>query len=337
MKAAALITSLFLAVLADANAIPNPEIPTPALEKQWFLKHNYLSSLVLKASRTPPLDIYFLGDSITEFWPTVASDLWNNEFSKLHVLNCGVSGDTTQNILYRITHGEFDHISPRVVVLLAGTNNLSLWADLPPEAVCRGIAQILREIHRRSPKTKILLLSIFPSSEPQSQLRERIMKTNKLLPLLTDQQSTFYLDIYGSFLDGSGQFLPGTTFDLTHPTAKGYQIWANAMRPVLAKLLGDAPQQLGITNAMEGATVVVAFYAQARILPSETHVPEGEWEVRAIDLPEADGIKIAPEMPFPSYIRISYVQGIPKLLVRSHGGQEVPSKLLLELQGGRNA
>jgi beta-glucosidase len=69
---------------------------------------------VLQAGRKPPLDIYFLGDSITEFWPELGREVWQAEFGKLHVVNCGVAGDTTQNILYRITHGELEHVSPRV-------------------------------------------------------------------------------------------------------------------------------------------------------------------------------------------------------------------------------
>jgi lysophospholipase L1-like esterase len=242
MKASAFILLSALGAFASASGVPNPEIPAPALDKQWLWKHHSLVNLVAKTSRKPPLDVFFLGDSITEFWPTVAKGVWEAEFSKFQVLNCGVSGDTTQNIQYRILHGEFDRISPRVVVLLAGTNDLARWPELTPEAVSRGIAQILRVLHQRSPRSKIVLVSILPSSEPQSPLRERIVKTNNLISLLADEQSIFYLDIYGSFLDASGQFLPGTTFDLTHPSAKGYQIWADALRPVIGKLIGDSAQ-----------------------------------------------------------------------------------------------
>ena len=85
---------------------PSPDTPFPpsALDKDWFNNHNYLVGLVTKASHQP-LDIYFLGDSITEFWTAkgLGKPVWDSEYGKYHVLNNGVRGDTTQNILWRIS------------------------------------------------------------------------------------------------------------------------------------------------------------------------------------------------------------------------------------------
>ncbi len=57
---------------------------------------------LLQKARTGHIDLYFLGDSITRRW----------------------GGDTTANILWRIRHGELDGVHPKVIVLLAGTNDL---------------------------------------------------------------------------------------------------------------------------------------------------------------------------------------------------------------------
>jgi lysophospholipase L1-like esterase len=216
-----------------------PDVPQPCLEKHWLGMHNYLTGLVRQASQKPTLDIYFLGDSITEFWPAHGKQVWAEEFGKLRVLNCGVSGDTTQNILYRITQGGFERISPRVVVLPAGINNLGLSPELKPEDLAKGLQRIVTTIQGKSPASKILLLSIFPCDEVSAPIRNRIRETNKQLAKLGDDKSVFYLDIHDAFLDPAGNFTTAVTLDGTHLNANGYKIWADAMRPTLKKLLED--------------------------------------------------------------------------------------------------
>lgn len=223
--------------IARTTEPPRPDVPMPCFDKQWFGKHNYLCSLVLKASRNPRLDVYFLGDSITEFWPFDGKEVWKAEFGKLQVLNCGVSGDTTQNILFRITHGELARIAPKVVVVLAGINNLGTYPQLRSDELAGGIRQIVATIRLKSPTSKVVLLSIFPSGEPNDPIRARIVETNKRLAALGDNCSVFFLDIYNSFLDSDGNFPITLSPDGTHPSAKGYQVWADAMRPTLQKLL----------------------------------------------------------------------------------------------------
>lgn len=227
---------------ALAAGPPGPDVPLPGFDKGWGHKHNYLAGQVLRSSREAPLDVYFLGDSLTEFWPVVGKEVWQKEFGALRVLNCGVSGDTTQNILYRITHGELDRIAPKVVVVLAGINNLGLQADLAPDDLARGLRRIVATVRAKSPASKVLLLSIFPSAEPADPIRRRILETNRRLALLNDNASVFYLDLYPAFLDKDGVFSPAISPDGTHLNAKGYQIWADAMRPTLQKLLGAAAE-----------------------------------------------------------------------------------------------
>jgi len=236
----ALIVGAALTAIAVAGDAPRPDLPLPDTDKQWMGKHNSLTSLVAQASRKPPLDIYFLGDSITEFWPEIAKGVWDTEFSGKRVFNAGVSGDLTQNILYRITYGEFDHIAPKVVVVLAGTNNLGLYPQLPPDDVARGIRRIVGTLHAKSPTSKILVLSILPSGDQI--LCNRILETNRRVQEVNDGKSVVYLDIYSAFVGTDGRFLAGASLDGTHLSAKGYQIWADAMRPTLQKLLEESGQ-----------------------------------------------------------------------------------------------
>ena len=224
-----------------AHAEIPPDQPAPCPEKQWVGQHRYLASLVLQAIRRPRLDVYFLGDSITQFWPYDGKAVWQREFGGLHVFNAGVSGDKTQNILYRITQGEFAGISPKVVVLLAGINNLGEATELKPTGLAHGIERIVAVLRQKSPSTKVLLVSIFPSGEPADPIRGRIQETNKIIAGLADGKAVFYLDIYDKFLDGHGVFPADLSPDGTHLYEKGYAIWAEAMRPVLKELL-EAPE-----------------------------------------------------------------------------------------------
>jgi beta-glucosidase len=92
-------------------------------------------------------------------------------------------------------------------------------------------------LRRKSPTSKILLLSIFPAAEAASPIRARILATNKRLATLDDQTTVFYLDLFNAFLDPEGNLPASISPDGTHLTAKGYKIWAEAMRPTLEKLL----------------------------------------------------------------------------------------------------
>lgn len=213
---------LFMASVATGWPVdpPRPDLAMPSFEKQWFGKHNYLSGLVTKASRNPPVNVYFLGDSITEFWPVVGKQVWNREFGQLRVVNCGVSGDTSQNILYRITHGEFDRIAPKVVVVLAGINNLSTSPQLRPDDLARGIRLIVATLRIKSPTSKVVLVSILPSGEANDPIRPRIVETNRRLAT----SATTHL-CFSSISTSFSSTLTETSQWLYHPTGRTQAPW----------------------------------------------------------------------------------------------------------------
>ena len=74
------------------------------------------------------IDVYFEGDSITRRWGAVDyPDLltnWKQNFFGWNAADCGWGADRTQNILWRLENGQLDAVNPKVVVLLAGTNNV---------------------------------------------------------------------------------------------------------------------------------------------------------------------------------------------------------------------
>lgn len=186
------------------------------------------------------IGVLFLGDSITEGWNTRGKAVWDKYYAAMDAANFGISGDKTQHVLWRIDHGELDGISPKVVVLMIGTNNIAY----PAEDILRADQKIVREIHQKLPDTKLLLLGIFPRGrDPQepavAAMREKIKTVNEGLAKLDDGDKTRYLDLSDKFLAPDGT-IPGDVMPdapALHPDEKGYQIWAETMQPLLEQMM----------------------------------------------------------------------------------------------------
>ena len=209
----------------------------------WPARH--AAATALMQARQP--DIVMLGDSITHFWggePSgeqiggrrTAPDVWDRVFKDHRVVNLGYGWDRTENVLWRLRHGEFENVSPKVVVLMIGTNNVPLNTA---DEIAAGIAAICDEIHRRSPATRILLMGIFPRGEKPDANRARIEAVNQLIAGFDGRGGVVtYLDIGDRFLAADRSISKEVMYDFLHPSAKGYEIWAAAMEPALTRLLG---------------------------------------------------------------------------------------------------
>lgn len=176
--------------------------------------------------------VVFLGDSITAHWKRNKA-LFDREYGGYPAANFGIPGDRTQHVLWRVQNGEFDGFRPKVVVLMIGTNNAGVDGN-PPEQVAAGIRKIIREIHVRSPKTKVLLLSIFPRGDSRADANNR--QVNALIAQFHDGNRIHYLNIRNRFLSADGQVTRAIMPDYLHLSAKGYRIWADAIRAKLAQL-----------------------------------------------------------------------------------------------------
>jgi lysophospholipase L1-like esterase len=190
----------------------------------------------LVAAGTPP-EIVFIGDSITQGWEKEGQEVWQQAYAPHHALALGFGGDRTENVLWRLQHGEIDGISPRVAVLMIGTNNTGHRAE-DPKFTAAGIKRLLDEMRQRLPKTKLLLLAIFPRGEkPDDYLRRLNERVNTLIAGYADGRSVHFLDINAELLNPDGTLGKDVMPDLLHPNAKGYSIWQRAMAPTLQKLL----------------------------------------------------------------------------------------------------
>lgn len=226
--------------LASMTDINTAVIPVPRLELDiydWYARHN----AELEAQKILKPRVVLIGDSITHFWdgppdsfPVNGPMAWRRAFGSMPVLNMGFGWDRTQNVLWRLRQGEFQGLNPQWVILAIGTNNLTgtvnARANTPAEIVV-GIETIFREICKRSPESRIVLMAILPRGPQASDpLRKPIQDTNRLLAQrFAADPSVTYLDIGALFLAPDGSLPAALMPDGTHPSDAGYQIWADAL------------------------------------------------------------------------------------------------------------
>ena len=202
---------------------------------------------LLAKAKQAGIDVYFEGDSITRRWgaldyPDLMAN-WKENFFGWNAADFGWGGDRTQNILWRLENGELDGVNPKVVVLLAGTNNVSdpsapVDADARASDISRGVQAIVHSIHEKAPAATIVLMGIFPRNDNMAFLPV-IHKINRSLSGLADGQKVRYLNINDK-MASDGKLFDGmmNAKDKLHPTEKAYQVWADALKPMLTELLG---------------------------------------------------------------------------------------------------
>jgi lysophospholipase L1-like esterase len=185
-----------------------------------------------------PVGLLFLGDSITDVWPGRGPSSWR-KLARYHPADFGISGDRTEHVLWRITHGELEGIAPKVVVIMIGTNNVGHFESEKPEWAAKGVEKIVEVVHEKLPEARVLLLGVFPRGAKDSDARKKVSAVNQLIAKLGDGRGTCYLDIGRRFLNAHGEIPADIMPDALHPSDKGYTIWYNAMRPTLERLLRE--------------------------------------------------------------------------------------------------
>jgi lysophospholipase L1-like esterase len=199
---------------------------------EWFQEHATLLAIDAETRRAAKL--VFLGDSITAGWDDAVCAEF---FAKLHPLRLGIGGDRTQNVLWRVDHGELDGLDPAVLVLLIGTNNVGA-DEVPPAAAAKGVAKVVEKVRQKLPRTRLLVLGILPFDEqPTSKSRELVAQTNALLAGLAAGRQVRVLDIGSRLLEPDGRISREVMADFLHPTPRGYRIIASAITPLLTEML----------------------------------------------------------------------------------------------------
>ncbi len=234
---------------SSAKGTHKPSTLVPVTQaRDWRLydwAERHAACVALMKTRQP--EIVMLGDSITHFWGgdpsggTVAGrrtgvEQWDRFFAGRRVVNLGYGWDRTENVLWRLTHGEFDGVSPKVVVVMIGTNNMDLNTV---DEIAAGITEICAVLHSGSPATRILLLGIFPRGASPDATRAKVNAVNERIAKLDGHDGVTYLDIGHVFLEPDGSISKDVMYDFLHPSALGYDRWSAAMKPTLDRLMAQ--------------------------------------------------------------------------------------------------
>lgn len=208
-------------------------VPAERLDLDWWKTRH--EGVLKQIAGTNP-DILMIGDSITHGWDN-HGEIWEAHFGEYSMVNMGFGGDRTQHVLWRLEHGEIEGISPRLAVLMIGTNN-SNRSDNTAEEIGDGIAAICVKLRAELPEMEILVLAIFPRGEgPSSQREKNRAASNAAEKWAKSDAHVYYLNFGGAFLD-SNEMLPEDVMpDFLHPNAKGYEIWASEMEDEVNRLL----------------------------------------------------------------------------------------------------
>ena len=212
-------------------------VPTPK-EGSWMKRHEAF----LDRAKEGNLDLVFLGDSITAGWGGSGKAVWERHYGPRNAANFGIGGDKTENVLWRLKNGEIDGIRPKAVVLMIGTNNSR--ANSAGE-IAEGIEAIVKTLREALPKTKVLLLGVFPRGEKPGPAREKLAEVNARVGKLDDGQTVTYLDISRAFLNEDGTISKEVMPDFLHLSRKGYTLWADAIEPTLWKMVDEPSKSEG--------------------------------------------------------------------------------------------
>jgi len=182
------------------------------------------------------IGLLFLGDSLTDWWPTQGERSWRS-LANYEPASFGVAGDRTEHLLWRITHGELEGINPKVTVVLIGTNNIGNFENEKPESIAKAIRQTVLIIHERLPSTRVLLIGILPRGDKNSIERKNARDVNDQIRNLEDHDKTRYLDLTSALLESDGNIPAAVMPDQLHLTARGYEIWLREMEPLLKEMM----------------------------------------------------------------------------------------------------
>ncbi|HEX7981284.1 MAG TPA: GDSL-type esterase/lipase family protein, partial [Gemmatimonadaceae bacterium] len=234
--------------------------PTPRTDANSKLAHEQLL-----AKRTQgKIDVYFEGNSITRRWgatdyPQFLAN-WRENFTGWNAADFGWGADRIEHMLWRLENGELDGVSPKVIVILAGTNNVGKvpGGEEKVADITRGLRALVNLARAKAPNATIVLTGIFPRNDnpaTRQEINSEIARINANLASMADGKSIRYINVNDKLVDSSGVQREGLFMDGLHPTLGGYQIWADALKPILKEVLGppkatdEAPPPTGDPSA----------------------------------------------------------------------------------------
>jgi len=215
------------------------ERPVPRTDRNSQIAHEQL----VEKARKGGIDVYFLGDSITRRWgatdyPEFLAN-WTKNFFGWSAANFGWGADRIENMLWRLENGELDGVNPKIIVVLAGTNNVGTdpGGEAKVENITRALRALVNVCQQKAPGAVIVLTALFPRNDNLAVI-PTIQRINEHLVLLADGRRIRYLNVNDGLADKDGKLFEGISKDKLHPGLRGYQVWADGLKPIFTEILG---------------------------------------------------------------------------------------------------
>jgi beta-glucosidase len=208
--------------------------PVQRTDQWWGPRHKAVNERLKQGN----VDLLFIGDSITHSWESAGKEIWDTYYAPRNAVNMGFGGDRTQHVLWRLDNSNLEGLSPRLAIIMIGTNN-SNGNDNTAEEIADGIIAVCHRLRTKLPETRILLLAIFPRNAGPSPQRQKNARASLLASKIADGKIIHYLDINSRFLMKDGLLTRDIMPDYLHPNKAGYKIWAEAIEPKVAKLMSE--------------------------------------------------------------------------------------------------
>lgn len=209
--------------------------PVPGTSASWTSRFENMNW----KARQGGIDLLYIGDSIVQNYQRIGRRVWAHYYEDRNGMNLGITGDCTQQVLWRLDHGNIDGLSPKLAIVMIGQNN---GPSNTGEEIAEGVIAVVQKLRAKSPRTKILLLAIFFRGEKPTPERKVLTAANSLLAKFADNQMVFYMDINPIFLRPDGTIPASLMPDFEHPNEQGLKLWAETIEPKVAELFGDKPK-----------------------------------------------------------------------------------------------
>lgn len=211
----------------------------PRTDRNSQIAHEQL----LEKAKKGGIDVYFLGDSITRRWgatdyPEFLAN-WKTNFFGWNAANFGWGADRIENVLWRVENGELDVVHPKIIVVLAGINNVvtTPGSDAKVESITRGLKALVKVCQEKAPDAVVILTALFPRNDNMAVI-PTINRINENLAGMADGRKVRYLNVNDQLADKDGKLFEGMSKDRLHPSLNGYQVWADGLKPIFTEILG---------------------------------------------------------------------------------------------------
>lgn len=179
--------------------------------------------------------VVFMGDSITDAWPREMPEF----FASNPYIGRGISGQTSPQMLLRF-RADVIALKPKVVVILAGTNDLAHnTGPITPEEILGNIVS-MSELAKAN-GIKVVLGSVLPATvfgwrKEMGNPAQRIIAMNVMIREYAEKNGCLYIDYHSALKDGENGLKAEYAQDAVHPNKAGYEV----MAPLAEKAIAEA-------------------------------------------------------------------------------------------------